>query len=716
MRLTMLVAGALALVALLAPAVAPAEETCANSNLRVGYAALLPDCRAYELVTPHGTEPDFESVDPSPTNVAVGREMPGEARGVAAALDGEKLAYTSNFAPPGSPSDGSYYMASRGANGWSTQDLIPPQSPDYGLVCYSVYAVAFSPELSNAVLADGFGYQEGTSIPCGTDEPALVPGEPRGYQNLFLRDNEAASYRLIDQTPAGVAPHNAWFQSASEDLSHVVFTENAELTPEAPPGNEDLYEWSEGTLRFLTILPNGTPVAGQLADGVVQGAFFPNSPTFTHAVSADGSRVFFTAEGNLYVRENADQEQSPLSGSTCTEPAKACTVQVDASQAGGPGGGGTFVGASVDGAKVFFTDNASVELTSDTLAGSGQNLYQYEVQSGRLTDLTPVVHAEVEGFSGASEDGAYVYTVAEGALTGSETNSQGATAEAGKPNLYVLHAGTTKFIATLNPGEDSPDWESLHLTARVSPNGEYIGFNSIDRLTGYDNTDVGSGNPDQEIFLYEAAQNELRCVSCDPSGVPPTAPAGILTPDHDWAGGPGLAVLAPAYLQRNVLNDGRVLFQTAESLVPQDTNGQYDVYEYEDGELHLISTATSTVGAYFYEASPSGDDIFFNAAQQLPAGNPEASYSTYDARVDGGFPEPANLTECSEEDCKGAFSAAPFFSAPSSATFVGQGNPVATPVAKKAPKSAPKKPKKKNKKNKKKKKSSKKRPTRGSRR
>ena len=82
-----------------------------------------------------------------------------------------------------------------------------------------------------------------------------------------------------------------------------------------------------------------------------------------HAVSADGSRIFFTdSSGNLNVFQNGT------------------ATQVDKTQGGsGPGGGGQFMTAATDGSVVFFTDGDSAGLTGDTVSGSGANLYEYNV-------------------------------------------------------------------------------------------------------------------------------------------------------------------------------------------------------------------------------------------------------------------------------------------------------------------------------------------------
>ncbi len=125
-------------------------------------------------------------------------------------------------------------------------------------------------------------------------------------------------------------------------------------------------------------------------------------------------------------------------------------------------GGGHFEWASGDGSRVFFSDERDLVAGADASAGR-PDLYEYDFerkQGERLQDITAGAEgADVQGVSGVSEDGASVYFVADAALTGTQTNSQGATAQAGEANLYVRRKGSTTFIATLG-SSDSNDWAS----------------------------------------------------------------------------------------------------------------------------------------------------------------------------------------------------------------------------------------------------------------
>jgi hypothetical protein len=673
-------------------------EACPNQAFRTGFSAALPDCRAYELVSPPGVQPHFETFGSEDflENIKFGSAVPGAELGVTASQGsaGSGIAFFSTFAPPGDTTDGPYYLSSRGSEGWSTQDLIPPQSTEIGTGCLP-YMIDWSANLERGILADGFVE---TGHPCGADEPELIPGEPRGIQNLFVRDSATGAYQLIDQNPVSGQAANANYEAGSSDLGIVAFSEAAKLTPEAPAGN-DYYVWSGGTDRLLTILPNGLATAGEIVNPIAQREN-PTSPTFSHAIAPDGSRIEFTAGGSLYSRLNPEAAQSAFNGAEeCDEPTKACTVQIDSSEIGPEGGGGVFAGGSGDdGAVVYFTDVN--KLTSDSTAAVGEpDLYEYDFRrpaGERLTDLTVDQNAgeqaDVLGYVGTNETGSpgnYVYYVATGVLA-SNQNSFGALAAPGAPNLYAEHGGATSFIATLSTTTDSCDWENRCMTARVSANGRYLGFDSLEQLTDFANLDANTGKPDQEIFLYDGEAGGLSCASCGTTGAAPIAPASIRLPENRSI--PHAPF--PLSLQRNVSDNGHVFFDTANPLTTGARNGhsndpsniflQSNVYEYQGGQVNLLSSGTAESPSYFYDASTDGGDVYLITAQGLTPDASSAEVSIYDAKVDGGFPPlPSGPEPCAGEGCSGVQSVAPRLPVISSAAVSGSGN--LKPVVSKPP-------------------------------
>jgi hypothetical protein len=673
------VAGLLSAGALTVAVSSASAEVCPNEGFRTGYSAALPDCRAYELLAP-GVQPFFDTFGEE-VNAKLGEPIIGSELSTFAseASTTSGLAFYSTFAPPGSTTDGPFYLASRGPGGWSFKNLIPPQQTEETVLCLP-YMADWSANLERGVLADGFTVPFGKGTTCGADEPELVPGEPRGSQNLFLRDSSTNSYQLIDQAPLTGASSTALYQGGSRDLGLVVFSEEAELTPGAPAG-VDYYVWAGGsTDRLLTILPDGKLTEGAIADATSDLAS-EKSPTYTHAIAPNGSRIEFTAEGDLFSRVHPDEAQSGFDEvKQCDEPSKACTVQVDVSETAEPGGGGVFQGSSGEGGElVFFTDEN--RLTSDSTAVTGEpDLYEYNFSKPvgeRLTDLTvdsnAGEHADVLGFVGNNESGspgAFAYFVATGALALNKNSASG-TATSGAPNLYLAHEGTTTFIATLSVAEDSCDWEVPCMTARVSPNGRYMAFDSLEQLTGFDNLDARTSQPDQEIFLYDADANNLSCASCGKNGTAPTSPASIRLPEGNSA-----KPTNPLHLQRNVSNSGQVFFDTRNQLLGAARNGVSNVYEYEGGELYLLSSGTAEAPSYFYEASADGGDVYLITAQALTEESNSVELAVFDAKVDGGFPAPSETRSepCSGESCSGQQSIAPRPPATSSGSISGQGN------------------------------------------
>jgi hypothetical protein len=135
----------------------------------------------------------------------------------------------------------------------------------------------------------------------------------------------------------------------------------------------------------------------------------------------------------------------------------------------------------------------------------------------------------------------------------------------------------------------------------------------------------------------------------------------------------------------------RLFFNAYDSLVPGDTNGRKDVYEWEradEGEctaqsstfskqnggcLYMISSGQSPADSELFDATPSGSDVFFSTQSSLLPQD-YGLVDVYDARVNGGLPSPPlPAPSCEGEACQGT-PTPPDDPTPASSTFRGAGN------------------------------------------
>jgi hypothetical protein len=580
----------------------------------------LPDGRAYELVSTYNKQGgDVYPIDN--LGPAGGDTLPFPLTQVS--VNGESVAFPGDPDTGGNGKDGNIFLASRGAGGWAGGDIMPLFVGAYPPPTYQV----FSSDLSAAIVR--------------TSSPQLSANAPVGYENLYRRDNTTGAYEpLVASVPPNLSAEefSLKFAGASSDLSHVIFSANDALTPEATVGGGNLYEWVEGTLHLVNVYPNGTsePYASFLTTDPSDGRAYDNNEVYD-SISSDGSRVFWEgADGNLYVREDART-----------------TVQIP---------GGRFEAASSDGSSVVVT--------------SGDGLSEYDVDSRQLTEIAPPGSGVVSVY-GLSGDGSYVYFIAEGAL------AAGATPSACEAcNLYVWHGGATTFIAKLG-NEDlsrsTPHGEAATI-AQVAPDGKTLAFLSSADPTGYDNTcAAGTGGKCAEVYLYHADTGQLVCASCDPSGAPPVGEAVL----------PGSVVPGSVHL---LSDDGsRIFFDSPDALVPGDTNGRFDVYEYEQtgtgscqsapGCIYLISGGRAEEDTWVSGSSANGDDVFFVTREALVSQDGDENDDMYDARVGGGFAATGvTAPACIGESCKAPPGQPPVFGAPASTATIGAGNVVAGPA------------------------------------
>ncbi len=411
-----------------------------------------------------------------------------------------------------------------------------------------------------------------------------------------------------------------------------------------------------------------------------------------------GTTIVSGGAGTLTLSANATKSTTaPLEAtSECTEAQKACTVGVSEAVEE-PENSSRFWAASADGGRVLFTSGPpGVEHPT--------KLYEFETASATASQIA----GEVLGVLGQSKDLSRIYFVSKEELTGAEENSEGAAAQAGQPNLYLRRGGSLSFVATLAATDAQYEIDRrlspvniqpyLH-GARVSGDGESAAFISTAQLTEYDNTDISSGQPDAEVYLYDARAKKLLCASCNPGGARPvgrnlTLRGGGGSSEEQYWGAATLPYIGnELYFSHFLSEDGRRLFfHSFGPLARGDTNGKQDVYEWEatgagsctesvpsfspqdEGCLSLISTGESPQESELLDASPDGRDVFFKTGQSLVGQDP-GQFDVYDARVEGGFaPPPPPTPPCEGEACQGP-PPPPAELTPSSSTFQGAENP-----------------------------------------
>jgi hypothetical protein len=700
-------------------ALPPAGQSCGNAALRYGPGARLPDCRAYEQASP--IEKDGSDIQAAPNQVE-------------AASNGGGITFFNSSGIHGGTGAANLptYAAIRGDGEWATRGLLPPAG-EGNLANFSGISGDFSTYFGQATLLS-----QGTVFNAydtsGGPEKTIAPRRSFNFGNFAI---------------AGM----------TDDGSKVLFEANqdaGQILPGAAPNVDNLYFWDQetGALSLAGVLTDsacGSPpcvdpagaVAGPWnfwggnngnADDLREGGAIGaggNSQYYTapyHVLSNDGDRAFFSSGGQVYMRQ----------GLTTASPS---TVQISASQRGAPDATqpAIFRYATPSGSDVFFTSCAKLTDGATAVAGGsdvtganncrnlddGQDLYVYHVSgpdAGQLEDLTvdddDPLGADVRGVLGASDDGSYVYFVANTDLDGSGPASPGNCigqnlGGGGQHcNLYAWHQGEVSFISPMNvngsdqDASDSANYQVQSIaggnarvqdTARVSSDGHILLFRAAAKLTDYDNHGV------PQFYRYDADDSgSVECVSCNPTGVPPVGQPGFDS-QTSFLDTSGSQFITPRF----VSPDGnRVFFDSPDALVASDTNGSNgcpgtgargipactDVYEWEaDGSgsctssstnggcLYLISPGTGGPSV-FGDASVSGDDAFIFTRDKLVAQDKDGLTDVYDVRVGGGLvsQHAVTLPPCSGDACQGA-PVTPSAALPAaSLTFTGPGNVVST--------------------------------------
>jgi hypothetical protein len=615
-----------------------AKESCPNEQIRKENNSLaLPECRAYEMVTPPGKE-------------GFGGEF----------IDfngGDGVAYKSsagNLLKSGQNQlGGNHYVALRSEAGWETIPNLNGSSgsfldaPTYGSA--GSQPRAYSPDLRSSIWT-----------------ARRKPDGPKF--NFYLRNSDGTFTLIGPAYYVGFGDAQLALGAYSADLTHLVVWA-------APVAGFTL--WGPGVYEYVgtgveeprrvDLDNSGSPASSCIGLGGGNGSDSLGNAT-GHSISADGRVIFITVFGTLSAIPGtcgagdspADEIWARLDGTVSVNAsASQCNRTAPADPCNAPSNA-TFEGASATGSRVFFTTkqqlvNADIDQTDD--------LYACDIPAGTpapigkanpcpaLTQVSGAqTGANVESVLATSDNGSTSYFTAKGVLADNK-DAFGEEAVAGDHNLYAWRtdaahpAGQTSFVARL----DSDDLSSRPL--QTTPDGRYLVFTTTNQLL---DTDTDSA---RDVYRYDADTGELTRASTNVFGV-----AG---------NGDGFNV---EISKDAVSDDGqKIVFHTDEALSAADGNGALDAYLWTPARVSLISTGAVGAGGQFPSVSASGQDIYFGTGGALTPADGDDAGDIYDARIGGGFSF-AQAAPCSGEACQPVATPAPAKVAPGSAQ-PGPGKP-----------------------------------------
>jgi hypothetical protein len=597
--------------------------------------------RAYEQVTP-----TVKSVDAAPQGTGSALFGTGPTNRRAAfpvASDGSSMVFSTSDALEGSPSGGSNltaydlrHLATRGADGWPDTPLL--ERPPGGVNGVNPVIDVASPDLSRFIVS--------------ASQPLFDGAVESAF---YLRKPLESSIEQVSDL-AGSDNPSGLYGGASTDLSRMFFG--------LPDGS--LHEWLGEVTRLVSVDASGVALPAESRFGAGVGNGLSRS-----SISDDGEHAFFSSpvtHDDIPLPQTQIYRRSDGVTTALASPSKRSV-----SDPQGPLGK-VFQAASSDGNRIFFT--SSEQLTDDADTGatrSGVDLYRYEFSTDTLVDVSgevgSIAGAQVRAVLGASEDATRVYYLV------CDTAGSNICGDGVRLYMWRGNGGSgdeTRLIATLKAaalsdfGRDALLMNGDDRPVRVSPDGQTLLFHSTASLTGYRNQGLS------QVFIYEAEANDgegiLSCVSCRPNGTPAHGDSAV---PMTFQGGVGND------LSRALSDDGRrVFFNSADALLPQDVNGEHDVYEWEAGRLRLLSSGTSAAPSDFVGASESGDDVFFATRDRLVGQDRDGLMDVYDARVGGGFASqsPVEQPGCVGEACKPVVPGPPVLPPAGSGTTTGEGD------------------------------------------
>ncbi len=603
-------------VGLVALATAIASErafaACPNEPARTGLSAELPDCRAYELVTPAN----------SGGHEITGNHNGGEANAFAtdrATSSGDSFVFELPHGGlpefPESTGTNDIYESIRTSGGWKTVRRLSPTGEQAVLPVNG----GISPDhqyMSEQVGPPILGQSGGT---LGETSQATYVGLPDG------------SFELLGKGSLGVDPL-AIGKLITAGGSHIIFVSSSRLEPQARRGVTTIYDRSIGGPTHVVSLLPGNAATNEAARYL--------------GASADGRAVAFDVAETLYVRVDDSSTEKVATGEA------------------------VFAGLTAHGEWLFYMHEGN-PFAFDVATGTTDQLTT--TGDAQLVNIAPdgarayfISFSQLDGSKGvAGEPNLYAWHSASQAINFVATLS--GEDLSGFPALNTWTGHVVGEENPVGPGADS---------SRLTPDGSVLLFESAAKLTDYENeghTEIYRYD-DLDHTLICLSCNEgvpptgdARLENISPESEPQFVWSQNIINNLSEGGDTAFFETDEALARRDVDGSNDIYEWSTASGIPTVSlisSGQTPGFPGPKA-----APAPNVIVAI----TPDGQNVFFNTVDPLVSGAGTGGVpATYDARVNGGFLEEV-IGGCEGEGCQ-PVSPPQGVSAPVSSQFEGRGN------------------------------------------
>ncbi len=478
----------------------------------------------------------------------------------------------------------------------------------------------------------------------------LAATDTDASKDVYLHTT-AGTTQVSTGLPGGNGNFDATLQDISSDGARVLFATFEALTRDDLDLTSDVYQRSTEVRLVSTGAASGS-LQVDACDAETPSAL----ACLGLAAGSSGNPVFFTTPESLTFDDlDSGCVFAPEHCLDVYRRSGDATTLVSAGTTGAEGA--ALLAVSRDGARAFFSTRAALapgdgDAALDLYEASGTTLRLVSAGAGPVA-----VNEDVVSDVRVSANGSHVVFASAEPLVPADTDSA--------VDVYERAGGVTTLVSA-GPGTGNGPHDAC---ARfegcpglaVSDDGARVVFETADPLVAADT--------DEAVDVYERVDGVVRLISVGGSGGQPafldsisadggrvlfstaerlaTADADGAVDVYERAGATTTLVsrgtqngngAAPAAAEGVSTDGSRVVFSTAEALLPTDTDAAPDLYARAAGVTQLVSGGTQNAGATFLDMSDDGGRVFFATAERLVAADADSRIDVYAAGVSSTVP------------------------------------------------------------------------------